>query len=634
MSTYFVTGATGFLGSQLVARLLARETCDRVYVLVRPASQDKLERIADRWPRRELVMPVLGDLAEDGLGLGAADLLRLSDGVDHLLHLGAVYDLTASEEHNTEVNVDGTRRVVELAEQLGVRWLHHVSSVAVAGEHRGVFTEEDFDLGQHFASPYHATKFAAEQIVRSQHAVPWRIYRPAVVVGDSRTGEIDKIDGPYFFFPTFARLAKLPRQLPLVGADIGATNVVPVDFVADAIDHLAHAAHPPGRTFHLTSPRPQPVTEVYNAFAAAAGAPTMAFSLPHTASTPLRALSDRGLRALSRTAERVPGSTLLFEWLGVPAAALPHLTLTATFDSGATQGALAGSGLRVPELREYADTLWRYWSDHLDPDRARRPRSGGELGGRTVMVTGASSGIGRATALEVARHGGIPLLVARRAEELAEVRAEIIAAGGTAYAYPCDLTDPEAVRAMLKDVLTQHEAVDMLVNNAGRSIRRSLLRSTDRQHDFERTMAINYHAPVRLILGLLPHMTRRRFGHIVNISTQGTQVGTPRFAAYLASKAALDAFTRVASAEAHGNGITFTTVHMPLVRTPMIEPTKVYRRLPAASPQRAAELVITALTRRPTRVTLPLGTAFATAYALAPKAVDRVMSLVYRLGAV
>ncbi|MCO1580979.1 SDR family oxidoreductase [Crossiella sp. SN42] len=634
MSTYFVTGATGFLGSALVERLLARETCDRVYVLVRPASQDKLDRIAARWPRRELVMPVLGDLAEDGLGLSDVDRRRLAGGIDHLLHLGAVYDLTATEEHNSAVNVDGTQRVVDLAAELAVSWLHHVSSVAVAGEHRGVFTEQDFDLGQRFASPYHATKFAAEQIVRSQHAVPWRIYRPAVVVGDSRTGEIDKVDGPYFFFPTFARLAKLPSRLPLVGADLGATNVVPVDYVVDAIDHLAHAAHPPGRTFHLTSPRPQPITEVYNAFAAVAGAPTMAFSLPGPLSAPLRALSDRGLRALSRAAERVPGAKLVFERLGVPAEALPHLTLTATFDSTATQGALAGSGLRVPELREYSDTLWRYWRDHLDPDRARRPRSGGALGGRTVMITGASSGIGRATALAVARHGGIPLLVARRAEELAQVREEITSAGGTAFTYPCDLTDAEAVRAMLKDVLAQHEAVDMLVNNAGRSIRRSLLRSTDRQHDFERTMAINYHAPVRLILGLLPHMTARRFGHIVNISTQGTQVGTPRFAAYLASKAALDAFTRVASAEAHGNGITFTTVHMPLVRTPMIEPTKVYRRLPAASPEQAANLVLKALIKRPTRISLPVGTLGAASYAIAPKAVDRVMNVIYRLGAV
>ncbi|WP_143343096.1 SDR family oxidoreductase, partial [Crossiella equi] len=267
MSTYFVTGATGFLGSQLIERLLRRDSCEQIYVLVRPGSAAKLDRLAQRWPNRERVRAVSGDLTEEGLGLSEVDGRRLAAGVDHVLHLGAVYDLTAGEEHNTAVNVDGTRRVLELAERIGARWLHHVSSIAVAGEHRGVFSEQDFDLGQRFGSPYHATKFAAEQLVRGQHAVPWRIYRPAAVVGDSRTGEIDKIDGPYFFFPTFARLARLPRRLPLVGADLGATNVVPVDYVVDAIDHLAHAPLPSGRTFHLVSPRPQPITEVYNAFA-------------------------------------------------------------------------------------------------------------------------------------------------------------------------------------------------------------------------------------------------------------------------------------------------------------------------------------------------------------------------------
>lgn len=388
MSTYFVTGATGFLGSQLIERLLRRDSCEQIYVLVRPGSAAKLDRLAQRWPNRERVRAVSGDLTEEGLGLSEVDGRRLAAGVDHVLHLGAVYDLTAGEEHNTAVNVDGTRRVLELAERIGARWLHHVSSIAVAGEHRGVFSEQDFDLGQRFGSPYHATKFAAEQLVRGQHAVPWRIYRPAAVVGDSRTGEIDKIDGPYFFFPTFARLARLPRRLPLVGADLGATNVVPVDYVVDAIDHLAHAPLPSGRTFHLVSPRPQPITEVYNAFAEAAGAPPLAFELPESLAAPLRRLSDRGLRALSAAAPRLPGSKLLFEALGVPAEVLPHLSLPTTFDSTATRAALKGSGLHVPELRDYADVLWRHWYEHLDPDRARRPRSGGPLAGRTVLVTG------------------------------------------------------------------------------------------------------------------------------------------------------------------------------------------------------------------------------------------------------
>ena len=256
------------------------------------------------------------------------------------------------------------------------------------------------------------------------------------------------------------------------------------------------------------------------------------------------------------------------------------------------------------------------------------------LAGRRILITGASSGIGRATAFAVAGLGGIPLLVARRCDALEQVRAQIQQRGGTAFSYPCDLTDTEAVDTLLKRVLTEQPTVDMLVNNAGRSIRRSLAKSVGRHHDFERTMAINYFAPVRLILGLLPHFKDNGFGHVVNISSMGVQTRTPRFAAYLASKAALDEFSQVAATETYGHRITFTTVYMPLVRTPMIGPTKVYQRMPAATPEQAARLVVRALVKRPKAVNRPLGVLAALSHAVAPKLFDRVLNLAYRRGAV
>ena len=246
------------------------------------------------------------------------------------------------------------------------------------------------------------------------------------------------------------------------------------------------------------------------------------------------------------------------------------------------------------------------------------------LAGRTVMVTGASSGIGEATARAVAARGAKVLLVARRADELDRVTGAIESAGGSACAYPCDLTDGPAVERMVAAVLREQGRVDMLVNNAGRSIRRSLSLSYDRLHDVERTVAINYVAPVRLILALLPQMVERGDGHVVNILTWGVQVKAPKFAAYIASKAALDTFSRIAGRETYGDGVTFTNIRLSLVRTDMIGPTDVYRRSPAMSPERAAAKVVRALEERPLTVSTLAGSVSEVLNLVLPRVSDAV----------
>ncbi|MFD0365831.1 SDR family NAD(P)-dependent oxidoreductase [Nocardia sp. GCM10030253] len=258
--------------------------------------------------------------------------------------------------------------------------------------------------------------------------------------------------------------------------------------------------------------------------------------------------------------------------------------------------------------------------------QARRNRR--DLTGRHVLITGASSGIGRAAALAVADKGAIVFLLARRGDELATVVEEIRAEGAVAYGYQCDITDSESVDQAVKAILDEHGHVDMLVNNAGRSIRRAIHRSTDRLHDFERTMAVNYFGALRLTLALLPQMRERKFGHIVNISSAGVQVATPRFSAYLASKAALDKFTEVAAVETMADGVTFTTIHMPLVRTPMITPSG--DQGPSESPEWAAATIVRALTERPKRIDVPLGTFAEYGALLTPKIRDRILHRYYR----
>ncbi len=628
MTTYLVTGGTGFLGRHLLERLLRRPDAT-IHVLVREASAGRLGAFAASVPGGERVVPVVGDLGKAGLGLTAARRKDLGT-VDHVVHLAALYDMTADDERNREINVEGTRRVVELANALGAGCLHHVSSVAVAGDFSGRFTEAMFDEGQHLPSPYHATKYEAERLVREASTVPWRVYRPSVVVGDSRTGDIDKVDGPYYLMKALAGLGDLPgaSRLPLVAPDLGATNLVPVDYVVDAMDALMHADGLDGRAFHLVHPRPQRLLDVYNALAAAAGAPKVLVGLPSRLFAP----AAIGLSLVSRLPGVLAARDLFLTRIGVPPEVVPHLTFPSTFVAESTRRELHALGVAAPpEFSTYAPVLYEHWSEHLDTLKARRRNPEGMLAGRTVAVTGASSGIGREVALAVARKGGIPLLLARRVAELEAVRDEIVAAGGQADVYSVDLTEPESIEACVKQMLADHKAVDMLVNNAGRSIRRSIKLSYDRFHDFERTMQLNYYGPVRLVLALLPHMTERRFGHVVNISSIGVQTGPPRFSAYVASKAALDAFSRVVSSELVTDGVSFTTVHMPLVRTPMIAPTKIYDAFPTLSPQQAADLVVRALEEQPKHIGTRLGTTGAVAHALAPKLVDALLHTAYHV---
>jgi NAD(P)-dependent dehydrogenase (short-subunit alcohol dehydrogenase family) len=307
------------------------------------------------------------------------------------------------------------------------------------------------------------------------------------------------------------------------------------------------------------------------------------------------------------------------------------MALVPQFDTRDTERALAGSGIEVPPLESYADKLWDYWERNLDPDLHKDRSLAAAVRGKRVLITGGSSGIGAEAARQVAAAGGVPIIVARSLDTLLEVQQEIQDAGGQCHVFTCDLSDLESIDQLVKDVLETHGGVDFLVNNAGRSIRRSIKLSYDRFHDLERTMQLNYFGAVRLITGFLPQMTEQRFGHVINVSSIGVQTGVPRFSAYVASKAALDAYSRIAASETLGSGVTFTTIHMPLVRTPMIAPTKMYDAFPAITPTEAGEMVCEAIRSRPKSINTRLGTTAEVLYALAPKLVDQVLHLAYQV---
>jgi NAD(P)-dependent dehydrogenase (short-subunit alcohol dehydrogenase family) len=622
---YFVTGATGFIGRHLVAELLKRD--GTVHVLVREGSRGKVDALAERLGAEDgRIVPVAGDLSKPGLGVEGFD-----EKIDHLFHLAAVYDVDAEEEASIRANVEGTRNVIEFANSHEVDRFHHTSSIAVAGHYRGVFQEDMFDEGQRLPHHYHRTKYESEKLVREGVQAMTLVYRPGIVVGHSETGEMDKIDGPYYFFKLIQRLRHaLPEWFPLAGPEGGQTNVVPVDFVAKAMDHIAHLpdGELPSQTFHLVSPEPMTVGQTLNEFAKAAHAPQFAMRIDQNMTNAIPKPVRAGIKALP-TVKKIREQAL--RDLGIPPAAMENRDFFCTFDARDAQRALKGTGIAVPPLSTYAPKLWDYWERNLDPALFRERSLASAIKDKKILITGASSGIGLETAVKVGEAGGEVLLVSRTREKLEEVAKQVEEKGGTAHVHPADLSDLEDIDRLAQEVLDEHGGVDVLVNNAGRSIRRSVKASYDRFHDFERTMQLNYFGALKLILAFLPGMRERKTGHIINISSIGVQTNTPRFSAYVASKSALDAFSRCVAPEVVGDNVKFTTIYMPLVRTPMIAPTDIYKAFPTLTPEEAAQLIADSMIDKPKRKATRLGTFGEVLYAVSPKTVDQVMNTAYGL---
>ncbi|MGE4239876.1 SDR family oxidoreductase [Ramlibacter sp.] len=626
---YFVTGATGFIGKRLVKKLLERKGAV-VHFLIRKESEAKIALLREYWGASAAkAVPVYGDLTARKLGVAAEDVKALKGRIDHFYHLAAVYDLGADEESQVAVNIDGTRNTVEFAKAIDAGHLHHVSSIAAAGLYEGVFREDMFDEAENYEHPYFLTKHESEKIVRKESKVPWTVYRPAMVVGDSRTGEMDKIDGPYYFFKLIQRMRQvLPPWMPAVGLEGGRVNIVPVDYVVDALDFISHKPGIEKRAFHLVDPTGYRVGDVLDIFSRAAHAPRMNLFVNAALLGFIPRSVKKGLMAVGPV-RRVRNAVM--KDLGLPEDILAFVNYPTRFDSRDSQAMLKGSGIEVPNLKDYAWRLWDYWERHLDPalhvDRTLR----GTVGGKVVLVTGGSSGIGLAAAHKFAEAGAVTIICGRDQDKLDEACKEAKAKGYAFVAYPADIADMADCDRFVQLLVANHGGVDFLINNAGRSIRRAIESSYDRFHDYERTMQLNYFGCLRVTMGLLPAMVAKRKGHVVNISSIGVLTNAPRFSAYVASKAALDAWTRCASSEFQDQGITFTTINMPLVRTPMIAPTKIYNNVPTLAPEEAADMIADACINKPVRIATRLGIVGQLLHALVPRVAQIAMNTSFRM---
>jgi len=627
--SYFVTGGTGFIGRNLIDQLVCRK--GTIYVLVRRGSKSKFnDLVSERWSdhKRRLVA-ISGDLTKPALGVSKADTDKLKGKIRHFFHLAAVYDLAADAESNEAANIGGTRHAIQFAEKINAKCFHHTSSIAAAGLYQGTFREDMFEEATGLQHPYFRSKHESEGLVRRTCSIPWRIYRPGIVVGHSKTGEIDKIDGPYYFFKLIQKMRRmLPPWVPTLGLEGSRINIVPVDYVARAMDHIAHKPKLDGQCFHLTDPNPKRIGEVMNLFAAAAHAPLMSMRIDARLFSFIPAPVKQGITMLPPV-RRIINQVL--EDLGIPRDMLGFFSYPTRFDSRDTEKALKGSGIAVPPLEDYAWVIWDYWERHLDPELFIDRSLSGQVRDRIVLITGASSGIGKATALMMGQAGARVIIVARGEEALKETQAEIEADGGKAFYYTCDLANMKQAEKLVEQVLADHGAVDILINNAGRSIRRSIQLSYDRFHDFERLMQLNYFGSLKLIMGFLPVMVERGGGQVINISSIGVLSNAPRFSAYVASKAALDAFSRCAASEFADTGVSFTTINMPLVRTPMIAPTKIYEHVPTITPEDAADMIKQAVIYKPQRIATRLGVFAQILHATAPKISEIVMNSAFRM---
>lgn len=627
---YLVTGGTGFIGRFLIERLVERENAT-VFVLTRNGSEEKFNALKDRVHKsvKSRIQMVTGDITQPNLGIDANWLEAHTNQIDHFYHLAAIYDMKADAESQETANVVGTRQAVEAAVNLKIKQFHHISSIAAAGLFNGTFYEDMFEEAENMDNPYLRTKHISEKVVRDECSIPFKIYRPGMVVGDSKTGEIDKIDGPYYFFKLLKKIREtIPSWMPMIGVEGRRLNIVPVDYVADAIDYISHKEDLEANCFHLVDSKPFKVGEILNIFATAGNAPKTAFRIDSRIANFLPSSIRQGISQLPPV-QQVLGGVL--SDLGIPKDVLNFLNYPTSFDNRETTRALKGSGISVPSLETYAPVVWDYWERNLNDDLVNDITLKGNAAGKTIVITGASSGIGEATALKLAPTGAKLILVARDVAKLEATQAQIIELGGEAHIYSCDISDMDSCDNLVSTVLEEHQQIDILINNAGRSIRRSIDLSFDRFHDYERTMQLNYFGSIRLIMGFAPKMLERKQGHVINISSIGVLTNSPRFSAYVASKAALDAFTRCAASEFSDRNVSMTTINMPLVRTPMIGPTKVYDNVPTLAPSEAADLIAQAIIRKPKRIATKVGVFSEVIHALFPKISEIIMNTGYRM---
>ncbi len=647
MSRCLVTGANGFLGKHLVD-LLIKNGHD-ITLLIRNPERSNKKRLIDGWHRQADMAKRHGHDANVSIWNG--DVTKLNFGVDagrtlsdfdHVYHLAAIYDLEADEAITLDTNIGGTKHLLrKLDDDKFCGCLHFVSSIAVAGDFKGEFSERMFAEGQKHKHVYNRSKYESERLVRekreAQNNYDIRVYRPSAIVGHSKTGEMDRIDGPYYgFAAVFAMKKILPPWLPLfVPKSKVLMDMVPVDYVAEGIYSLSMMERSDIQgdlfCFHLTDPHAPTMTKAIKLILKAADGPRI--QLIFSTSWAKAYLGLLGQASNLKSIELLRNG--LLNSLNIPLQIFDAMMPDVRFGAGETTRLLQKRNVVLQSFDTYVDKLWDYYNRHLDPERNKEERSKLEFQGKVVVITGGSEGIGFASAKRCVSYGAKVILVARNLDKLNRSLLELkpIAEknGGSVKARSCNISNLDEGDELVAYILKQYGYVDILFNNAGLSIRRSISKSLERFHDFQRTMQTNYFGPLRIILGLLPSMVERKSGRILYSSTMGTLAPTPRFGAYAASKSAMDAISDSLAAEYTDRNIHFTSIKFPMVKTEMLAPTGDYDDMPAASPEFAAQMFVDAVLNKSRKQITATGYMIGIANIFTPKVITQLYNYAYKM---
>lgn len=593
MNAIVVTGASGFLGKQLVLELCTSRPDAEVWAFVRAPSQPGFrEWLTKHRVRTDRLVVVDADVTVEGCGLDDDQVALLRGREVDVYHCAAHYELDDDDpELNWSINVEGTDQVLRLAESFGAASLHHASTVAVAGEYRGMWTEDHFLEAQAWRSSYGRTKHRAEQLVR-ESAIPTRtISRFGVLVGDEATGCYFKSDGIYSFFEMVRRLVDaVPGGVPLPSLGWGSVPLAPVDHAAATMVALAGSAAPGCSVFHVFEDRVRRADDLLRLVLQAAGHEQTANVgwVGHVAQWfNERARHDGVLTKLK-------GDVLdIVAEASVPTALLPELAHPTQFTNRATAGRQRALGIQSTEFERYVPLLWHGWLARTA--MASKQQTESFFQGKRVLLSGATSGIGRAILFKILDRGATVIVLGRDREKLDAALSGVSAGAAERVTFvACDLLDDASIAEALDEIEDLGLAVDIFIHSAGVSIHRAFLRMPSDLEGVTRMTQVNFLAPLRIMRAILPDMAGRPDSRIVALSSISTQLEVPGFGPYSATKSALDQVLRVLRTELLGEGVAFTTVHLPLVKSPMTDKNIGLRNVPMLSESAASELVLTA----------------------------------------
>ena len=603
---FFLTGASGFLGKYLLELLCKDQDVKTIYLLLQDKSRlDYIEQhLLNKNIQMKKIVFIQGDITKKNLDITENKFNLLLGNIDKIYHLAALYDLNANSKKLDLINHQGTKNTLEFAQKIKAKSFDYISSIAVAGNFSGKFFENDNLKKPKTKNAYYESKYKAELHIHNNCNIVYKIFRPGIIVGSSIDGYIEKVDGIYYIFNLLSELKKnLPAWFSLACPEGGILNLVPVDYVAKAI-HKISKSQTKNDIFHITDSAPYSFGQIIELLLQEQNSPKINFTIKNSF---LNFLPKGFLSFLKNNYFLSKIYSVLLEYYKIPKSSLEFINYKTFFDNKNSQKILNKESINCPNLKSYIDVLYQYWDKNKNIENQKEQALVTEIKNKHIVLTGATSGIGLETLKALSCYNINLTVIARDLVKLDKKITDIKNIKANIYKIKADFTDERQIKKAITKSITKFKNVDIIINNAGFSIRRDILKSNNDLENYKKLMQINYFAPLSLILSALDSMKQQNSGHIINISSIGVLTKAPKFSGYIAAKSALENFSYAADAELDKHNIKFTNINMPLVATPMINPVKIYKDIPTISSIDAKDLIMEAIIKKPKRIATKIG---------------------------